>query len=224
MSRSRGRRGSATAQVVQGEVQRQDARSGTFKDVGIGISLGDLSGPSERGPLVASFTYFGEQIRVHPDVTEVDMIDFLDDAETVDKDDPKSMLMVKNAARNHVHPDDFEKFWQLRKANRQGVEQLMGTIWQIVGGLTGKANGQRSASSDGPPATNPSSPVSSSPPDDAPLVPVADPLREKYLRQIERFEAQGAGGVAMAAQIAVAAEARGVNVERVGVLSSASTA
>jgi hypothetical protein len=205
MSRSRGRRGGTPHEVIQGQVQRGTSAETVRQNVGLGFSLGDLSGPDERGPLVATFTYFGEPIRVNPDMTEVDMIDFLDDAETVAKDDPRSMLMVKNAARSHVHPEDFDKFWELRRKHRQGVEQLMGTIWQIVGAVTGKASGQQSGSSDGPPATSPSSQGSSSPADDD------QSDRAKYLRQIARFEAMGNGyGVAMAAQIATAAEARGV--------------
>jgi hypothetical protein len=181
------------------------------------MNLGDLSGPDERGPISADFTYFGERIRVNPEVTEVDMIDFLDDAEHVDKNDPKSMLMVKDAARNHVHPEDFARFWELRKKNRQGVEQLMGTIWQIVGGITGRPTGRPSDSSDGPPATRPNSAATSSPP----AGDLSD--RDKYLKQIARFEAMGNGyGVAMATQIATAAEARGIDLRTVD-LSSANT-
>jgi hypothetical protein len=205
MSRSRGRRGGTPHEVIQGQVQRGASAETVRQNVGLGFSLGDLSGPDERGPLVADFTYFGEKIRVHPDMTEVDMIDFLDDAEHVKKDDPKSMLMVKEAARSHVHPEDFARFWELRKSHRQGVEQLMGTIWQIVGAVSGRPTGRPSDSSDGPPETRPSSPVSSSPVDDD------QSDRAKYLRQIARFEAMGNGyGVAMAAQIATAAEAKGV--------------
>lgn len=221
MSRSRGRRGGqGAAQVIEGQIQRGASADNVRRNVGIGFSLGDLSGPDERGPLVASFTYFGETIRVNPDMTEVDMIDFLDDAENVKKDDPKSMLMVKEAARSHVHPEDFERFWALRKKHRQGVEQLMGTVWQIVGAVSGRPTGRPSGSSDGPPETSPSSPASSSPPD-------ADPSdRAKYLRQIARFEAMGNGyGVSMAAQIATAAEAKGIDLyEPDDALSSASTA
>lgn len=214
MSRSRGRRGPIT-----GEVQRDAKRRATQTVYGPkgGFNLGDLSSQTERGPLIAEFGYFGEIIRVNPDLTEVDMIDFLDEAEHVKKDDPRSMLMVKEAARQHIHPDDFDRFWAIRKKNRQGVEQLMGTIWQIVGGVTGKATGQQSDSSDGPPATSPSSPASSSPVGD-------DPVRAAYLRQIERFEAMGNGyGVSMATQIATAAEARGYDLSSDAVLSSAST-
>jgi hypothetical protein len=215
MSRSRGRRGHGS-QAISGEVQGGTRSLRVVRD-GEGFSLGDLSGPDERGPLIASFVYFGAEIRVHPDLTEVDMIDFLDDAEHVKKDDPRSMLMVKEAARTHIHPDDFDRFWALRKKNRQGVEQLMGTIWQIVGGVTGRPTGRPSDSSDGPPATKPNSAATSSVPDER------ESTRAAYLRQIARFEAMGNGyGVAMATQVATAAEARGFDLSA-DALSSAST-
>lgn len=205
MSRSRGRRGGTPHEVIQGQVQRGTSAQTVRQNVGLGFSLGDLSGEDERGPLAATFTYFGETVRVNPDMTEVDMIDFLDDAEHVKKDDPKSMLMIKQAARSHVHPDDFDRFWALRKKHRQGTEQLMGTIWQIVGAVAGRPTGRPSDSSDGPPETSPSSPASSSP------VDVDQSDRAKYLRQIKRFEDMGNGyGVAMATQIATAAEAKGI--------------
>jgi hypothetical protein len=49
-----------------------------------------------------------------------------------------------------------------------------------------------------------------------------DPLRARFMAQIERFERQGMPHIA--AQVAVAAEARGVNVSRVPELSASGTA
>jgi hypothetical protein len=212
MSRSRGRR-AGSPPVVEGQVV---GRARTVNGGGPGYSLGDLTADAgERGPLLASFGYFGADIRVNPDLTEIDMIDFLDEAEKVQKDDPRSMLMVKEAARSHVHPDDFDEFWKLRKQHRQGVEALMSTIWGIVAGVTGHPTGPPSDSSDGRQDTKPNSPGPSLVPDDD------QSLRGAYLRQIDRFERMtdedgnwNPMGVAMAAQVAAMAEARGIDVSR----------
>lgn len=200
---SRGRRGGAQP---GNRPRRLQAVGGTY-------NLGDLTADTEeRPPLEAAFGYFGEQIRVNPDLTEVDMIDFLDDANRVNANDPQSMLMVKEAARTHVHPDDFDRFWALRKQHRQGVESLMATIWQIVSAVTARPTGRASDSSDGPPVISQNLPPTASPP--AGGSNPDDELRNRYLRQIDRFERQGPAGVAVAAQIATAAEAKGINVTR----------
>lgn len=208
MSRSRGRR-RGTYQVIEGEPLRRDQGPRITRGEGA-FDLGDLSGEVVE-QATGGFEYFGEWIRVNPDLTEVDIIDFLDQADHVKPDDPKSMIMIKDAVRAHVHPEDFDRFWALRKANRQGVQHLMGTIWQIVGGITGgKAATPPSGSSGGRPVINQSLPATSSAPATAP----SDDVQAKYQRQIDRFEALGtANGVAMAAQILTLAEARGVTID-----------
>jgi hypothetical protein len=210
MTRSKGRRGHTRGPVVQGEVQ---SRLHVVRD-GTEYQIGDLTGTSEPAPpLIATFGYFGETIRVNPDLTEVDMIDFLDSANSVDQNDPKSMTMVKDLVRAHVHPDDFDQFWELRRKNRQGVQATVATVWQIVAAVTQRPTGRPSDSSGGPPVTSQPLPDTSSPQAGPPSP------RDLYLKHIERFETDprlGANGVAMAAQLAVAAEARGIDVSRNG--------
>lgn len=174
------------------------------------IELGELGG-QERDPLTASFSYFGRRFRANPDLSELDVIDFLEAADTIEENDPQSIVMLKGFVRRNVHPDDFDAFWQTVRDRRQTIQEVMQVMWSLIQGVTGNPTGQPSGSSAGRPVTTVSSLPDASSPDAG---TEGDELREKFLRQIERFEAMGPNGVAMAAQIALAAEARGVDVSR----------
>ncbi len=189
---------------------------------GTALDLGDLSGETQD-IVTATFRYFGEVIRVNPDVSEVDLIDFMDDASRVSVNDPASITIVKTFARSMVHREDFDQFWMTVRKNRQDSDAVMGVLWKVLDGVTARPTTPPSDSSDGRPATSPPSPLGVSAPDGSefPDRPgdreqirdaLDDSLRERFMRQIERFEA--AGNVAVAAQIAVAAEARGIDVTR----------
>ena len=173
------------------------------------IDLGELGG-QEREVLTATFTYFGERYAVNPDLSELDVIDFLEAAETIDATDSRSMTMLKSFVRRVLAEQDFEAFWQTVRDRRQTIQEVMELMWKLIEGVSGNPTGQPSGSSAGRPVTTVPLPPDASEPASA-----NEGLREKYLRQIERFEALGTGnGVAMAAQIALAAEARGVDVNR----------
>jgi hypothetical protein len=210
MTRSRGRRGHGP--VIQGEtVGRNQGPVSITRGVGA-YSIGSI-GEAAPEPLDVTFEYFGATFRVHPDMTEVDIIDFLDQAERVRPNDPQALVMVKDAARSHIHPDDFDRFWKTRKDNRQGVQDLMATIWSIIAGVTGRPTGRPSASSDGRAATSQNSPVTSSRPGTDPSPD--DDLTARYLRQMERLQTdpeRGPNGAAYALQLVTAAEARGLHI------------
>jgi hypothetical protein len=208
MSRSRGRRQNRPAAPEQTRTA-EPIRRGEL------IELGELAGQT-REPLTASFKYFGEEYRVNPDLSELDVIDFLEGADLIEENDPQSIVMMKSFVRRNLHPDDFEDFWETVREHRQTIQEVMALMWKLIEGVSGNPTGQPSGSSAGRPVTTVSLP------DDA-LRPAATTvggdLRGRYLQQIERLEAMGANGVAMAAQVAVAAEARGVDVNRVPVPS-----
>src|ERR1700761_530724 len=211
MSRSRGR-GRGGYKGIEGEPLQRGTGPQIVRGAGA-FSIGALTGEAVE-QLTGDFGYFGERIRVNPDLTEVDIIDFLDRAEHVKADDPKSMIMIKEAARAHIHPDDFDLFWETRRKNRQGVQQLMGTIWGIVGGITGRPTSPPTDSSAGRPVINQSLPDDSSTPATAPSRNTEDDLRAAFQRQIDRFEAMGtANGVAMATQILTLAESQGIPID-----------
>lgn len=207
--RSRGRRQGRPVEHVQ-------ARTADPIRRGEVIELGELGG-QEREPLTASFAYFGERYRVNPDLSELDVIDFLEAADSIEERDPQSIVMLKSFVRRNLHPDDFADFWEAVREHRQTIQEVMTVMWSLIQGVSGNPTGQPSDSSVGRPVTTVSLPPDVSTPAAA---TGDDGLRSKFLRQIERFEAMGPNGVAMAAQIALAAEARGVDVNRSPVLSS----
>lgn len=194
------------------------------------IDLGDLSDAAPaREPVDARFTYFGERFRVNPDLSEVDVMDFMDEAQHVNPDDPTAFTLVKRWVAATVHPEDFTRFWKLSRSKRQDSTSIMALMWQILDGVTDLPTGQPSDSSGGLPNTSQNSPAGSSAPAVPQSTPAASPAdlygpvlarpvapgAEPYLRQIDRFQERGDGfGVAMAAQIATMAEARGIAVRR----------
>jgi hypothetical protein len=187
------------------------------------IDMGEIGG-GQREPVTASFTFYGERIRVHPDLSETQLIDFLDDAQSIPAGSPREMTVVKEWMRTMVHPGDFETFWGVGKAQHYDSTDWIRSAWTIIDRIAARPTGPLSDSSDGRQETRPNAPATSSVPDD-------DPLRARFLKHIERFEAMkddegnpAPVGVAMAAQVAVAARARGIDVTRPGYLSESATA
>jgi hypothetical protein len=219
MSRSRGRRRPTNPYPNQQQSRQQQVTVDPIRR-GETIDLGDLSGDN-RDPLTADFVYFGDRFRINPDLSELDIIDFLEAAEHVDQNNPRSMIMMKDFARRVIHGSDFEAFWAMVRKHRQGAQQMMDLMWKLIAGVSGNPTGQPPASSAGRPETTLSSPPDSYQPAGQSVeignVTPGDEqemLRQRFLAQIERFEAMGENGVAMATQIAVAAEARGIDVTR----------
>jgi hypothetical protein len=218
MSRSRGRKGRQSSTYYQ---PQPSTASPSIEPIRRGeiIDLGEMGG-AERAPLTASFNYFGDSIRVHEDLSEIDVIDFFESAEQINSkaSDPavqqQAMTMIKGFVRRTVHPGDFDRFWSGVKSHRQTGQEVIDLMFRVIEGVTGNPSSPRSASSAGPTETMLSSPPPASEPGSE-----KEALRQRYIAQIERFEAQGTGmGAAMAAQIAVAAEARGVDVSPAGAL------
>lgn len=177
---------------------------------GAHIDMGEVGGAA-RDPVDATFTYFGDRFRVNPDLTEVTVVDLMDRASAVEELSEEGMRMAKDWLREHVHPEDFNAFWKLARNHRQTVTDLLTTAWQILGGITQRPTSPPSDSSGGRSNTTPNSVATSS----GPVGVASDDLRSRYLQQIERHEALGTeNGVAIAEQIALAAEARGIDVTR----------
>lgn len=117
-----------------------------------GSSLGDLS-PAESVPVLdVTFGWFGAQLRVNPELSELSALDFAERAMTVDEDSPEAFVMVKDQFRAYVHQDDFAEFWSLTQKNRLGLGDLLEFMKRLVGGLTERPTMQPSVSSDGPPS------------------------------------------------------------------------
>jgi len=105
---------------------------------------------------VDTFEWYGEEIRLNPEFSELDYLDYMEEASTVDERNPRAVTLTKHLLRCQIHPEDFERFWQTTKRKVPAGQQLrvmMEASAQIITVVTGRPTGQPSASSAGPPAT-----------------------------------------------------------------------
>lgn len=207
MSRSRGRKGRQGGfyQPQQQQTQGRQVPAAVIR--GDVIDLGEV-GDSEAAKVIASFSYYGTKIRVNPNLTEIVIMDFFEQAEKVGAKDPHAMVIVKDFARDSIHPDDFDEFWGVVKTRGVDTDALMRLVWKILEGVTARPTGRPSDSSDGPTGT------SSESPDTSYQLDAAQSRREAFLSQVRRFEAMGTGnGAAMAAQIVAIAAGQGIDLE-----------
>jgi len=99
-----------------------------------------------REELTDTFEYFETEIRVNPNLSEVDILDFMETAFTVDQEDPKAILVVKEFLKSLVHPDDFNTFWETARAKRQRIEDIQNVAKSIVEAVTSRPTQQPSGS------------------------------------------------------------------------------
>lgn len=97
----------------------------------------------------ASFGYFGKEIRVNPEFSELDVVDLMDAAKDMKEDDPRSAALVKDTMRSAVHPEDFDVFWSLAKSHRQDIDDLFLMTEKIIEGIAENPTSQPSDSSGG---------------------------------------------------------------------------
>ncbi len=174
------------------------------------IDAGDLSGDVVE-PIIATFGYFGKRFRVNPDLTETMVVDLLEAGENVEVNDPRQLLAAKDYVRDHLHPEDFDEFWETAVANRQGIQQVIRVCWRLLEQITERPTTPPSDSSDGRPDTPTNSQAGASAPViESVAVPPA-PAGGRSTQDvadhfIEKFEAEGRPD--LAAQIAAAAESR----------------
>lgn len=129
-------------------IQRAQAKRPVFAP---GTSLGDLSPEVEE--LDVTFGWFGEDIRVNPELSELDIIDFAESAMHVDEDSEEAITLIKRTMRLYIHADDFDRFWALSSRKRVRVETLMLTMNRITELVSGRPTGPLSDSSPGQPTT-----------------------------------------------------------------------
>lgn len=179
------------------------------------IDAGDLSGDVVE-PVVASFTYFGNRFRVNPNLTETMVVDLLEAGEDIEVNDPRQLLAAKDYVRDHIHPDDFDDFWQASIDNRQGVQAVIKVCWKLLERITERPTTPPSDSSDGRPvtATNSVDGVSEPATASAPVKPYeasTGNVREVAAPFVERYERIGRPDLANQVMLAVESrEARGL--------------
>jgi hypothetical protein len=100
-----------------------------------------------------TFGYFGRQMRAHPELCELDMVEFLSVAGNQSATD----ALVKTLAWMCVHPDDFHEFWTLARRMRQQSADIFALCHEIVAAVAERPTGRSSDSSGGPSSTPQSS-------------------------------------------------------------------
>jgi hypothetical protein len=198
--RNRGRGGPS-----QGQRAATQERGGLIR--GTPTDLGDISGEVVE-PVLATFVYFGKEIRVNPDLTEAVVIDLIDQANGVEAEEATGLMAgAKDYVRGHIHPDDFDTFWEAANDNRQGLEARLKVCWRILEMLSERPTTPPSDSSDGRPTTQRSLPAGASALDVAESPsPRLDGVSEVAARWIDRYEAEGRPD--LAAQVLITARGK----------------
>lgn len=81
----------------------------------------------------ASFDYFDHEIRVHPRMTNLAILGFMDVAKEVDTDNELgSMEAIRDFLHSCIHPDDWDEFWKVSLQERQSLEDFMTLQWRLM--------------------------------------------------------------------------------------------
>jgi hypothetical protein len=127
-----------------------------------GSDLGELG--VEHEDVDITFRYFGDTIRVNPQLSEFVLVEFMDQAAGLDQDDPRAVTMTKEFVRALVHEDDFDVFWAIARKHRQNSQDLQAMAVKIMEAVSGRPTGPPSGSANGRSATNGNSRADSSDP------------------------------------------------------------
>jgi hypothetical protein len=158
-------------------------------------NIASFGAPSTEEVEADTFDYFGVSIRLNPEFSELDYVDFMEKASVLDTMDPRAITATKDFLRSMVHGEDFDLLWQTARKNRQGLQGLMETANKLLTVMTGRPTEAPSGSSTGRPVTVLSSKDGSSSPE--------SPLTAMDRRVIDRRLAEGRPELANAAFMAV---------------------
>lgn len=122
----------------------------------------EIEATSHAGDEPLTFDYFGEELRVSPDLTDADLLDFMELQADLDSEDPKAAALLKQFIRAVVHTDDFDRFWALARQHRQSTEERAKVAYKIIEAATSTPTARSSDSSAGPQRTDSSSTDASS--------------------------------------------------------------
>lgn len=130
-------------------------------------SLGDFG--VERPAVDETFGWFGAEIRVHPDLSDLAIVDLFASMATVrDLDDSEgaeaAIGAISSIARLLVHPDDIGQFWELTRVHRQTMEDIVTLAMNVLAAMSGRPTQLPSDSSDGQRTTGTTSEGASSSP------------------------------------------------------------
>lgn len=119
------------------------------------VNLGSLG--VKRDEVDIEFDYFGTTIRVHPQASDLRVMDFMMRVGELDMDDPENaqeiMAAMSEQLLMQIHPDDATKFWEIAKANNQQMQDIMAVSKSIIAAVADFPTGQPSDLPDGPTTT-----------------------------------------------------------------------
>jgi hypothetical protein len=104
------------------------------------------------------FTFIGEDFRLSPTLTSLNLFDFMIAASEIDETDQvKSNIAIKEYLTSVVHPEDHDRFWEHAKKHRQDVPDLLQLARDLSEVLSAVPTGKPSVSSAGQNNTHSSS-------------------------------------------------------------------
>lgn len=108
--------------------------------------MGTLGSFGKSRPAVEeSFDWFGHEIRVHPDLSDIAIIDIVGAMH----DDTKAIETIARLGETLVHPDDLDEFMRVARANRQTMDDIAELAMELIGALAERPTELPSDSSDG---------------------------------------------------------------------------
>lgn len=121
-------------------------------------SLGEFGTPLPEEDALAldidlEFTWYGTAIRVHPLASVLDLMEFMAVAGELDERDPALIPPLVRLLKAYVHPQDYQTFWRLSRANHAKPETFMGIVKAITEFVAERPTERPAASTAGPPST-----------------------------------------------------------------------
>lgn len=122
------------------------------------MDLGDLGVAPE--PLDVDFGWFGARIRAHPYPSDLGIATMLRRTaaeEGAEPDGTAETRAVEEFMRGMIHPDDFERFWQLAQERGLQMQDFAPVSQKILAAASERPTRQPSDSSSGQTSTAPRS-------------------------------------------------------------------
>lgn len=109
-----------------------------------------------------SIEFFGEQIALADEISEWALMEFAEAAEHTDEASLGGYAAVMRLLEEAVAAQDWQRFRSLARKNKATSAQCMPAVVAVFEAQTDRPTSRPAVSSDGPPATAPSSTVGSS--------------------------------------------------------------
>lgn len=111
--------------------------------------LGDFGTPRPALDDV-TFGWLGKDFRVHPELTDLNLFEFMDRAKNIDEEDEvAAMELVTGQLSGLVHPDDWTAFLRHSIEQRQHYRDLMQLMKGLIEATSDRPTRRRSASQGG---------------------------------------------------------------------------